>query len=137
MINEIQLIKTNKKELQKFGLTFSIILGIIGGFLLYKGNTNTYWFLSAGALFLFLGMFLPQSLKLIYKIWMGLALIIGWFMSRLILSALFYMIVTPIGLCMRLVGKDFLNQKFDKSAETYWIKRDKEEFARSRYERLF
>ena len=128
IINQIRFIKPNRKELRKFGLTFSIILGIIGGFLLYKGRANACWFLCVSGLFFLFGIPIPHSLKLVYKIWMSLALIIGWFTSRLILSVVFYLVLIPIGLSMRLLGKDLLNQKFDKSAETYWIKRDKRGF---------
>ena len=94
-------------------------------------------FFCTSGLFLLLGVLIQRSLRAVYKIWMSFALVMGWFMSRLILSVLFYFVVTPIGLCMRLFGKDLLNQRFDKDAETYWIKKDKEEFDRSRYEKLF
>jgi polyferredoxin len=137
IFNGIGLIKAERNELRKFGLTLSIILGVIGGLLMYKGRPNAYWFFCIGGVFFLLGAIIPQTLKSIYKVWMSIALIIGWFMSRLILSVLFYLVVTPIGVIMRLLGKDLLNQEFDKTAETYWIKKEKKAFGRSRYEKLF
>lgn len=137
ILNQISLLKAERKDLRKFGLTLSIILGVIGGLLVYKGKPTAYWFLCIGGVFFLLGAIVPQTLKSIYKVWMSIALIIGWFMSRLILTVLFYLVVTPIGLSMRLLGKDLLNQEFDETAETYWIKKEKGGFDRSRYEKLF
>jgi hypothetical protein len=55
---------------------------------------------------------------------MSLALILGWFMSRVILIILFYLVITPIGLFAKLFRKRFLELKINKSAKTYWEKRE-------------
>jgi hypothetical protein len=55
---------------------------------------------------------------------MTLALILGWIMTRIILSILFFILFVPIGWIARIFGKDFLDQKFDPSANSYWILRD-------------
>jgi hypothetical protein len=69
--------------------------------------------------------------------WMTLAFILGWVNTRLLLGAFFYIILTPIGLVMRLVGKDLLGKKINRSATTYWIKREPEPMDQKRYENLF
>ena len=75
-------------------------------------------------------------LKPIYKIWMIFAVIIGWIMTRVILSVLFFSIITTIGIFTRLVGKDFLNLK-SKNNESYWNIRNKEYELNQDYEKQF
>jgi hypothetical protein len=76
-------------------------------------------------------------LKLIYKLWMGLAFCLSWFNARLMLTAVYYLVVTPIGLTARLFGKDFLNARLDRSAKTYWQQRETVNIPKERYERIF
>ena len=57
------------------------------------------------------------------KVWMGIAVVIGFFMSRVILSILYFLILTPLSVVSRLTGKKYLNLKFREPVETYWIKR--------------
>ena len=68
---------------------------------------------------------------------MGFALILGSIMTRVILSVLFYLVITPIGLISKLSGKDFLDLKFDKSVSSYWIPRKKIIFEKANYEKQF
>ena len=80
---------------------------------------------------------MPAFLKPIHKIWMGFALILGSIMTRVILSVLFYLVITPISLISRLSGKDFLDLKIDKSIVSYWIQREKIIFEKANYEKQF
>ena len=89
------------------------------------------------ALFFILGLIFPGSLKLVYVLWMRLAFILGWVNTRIILFVLFYLIFTPIGLVIKLTGKDLLERKIDKSRDSYWIKKEKKEFSALDYERQF
>ena len=75
-------------------------------------------------LFITFGFLIPIILKPIYIGWMSFAIIIGWFMTRFILSLLFYLIVTPIGLITRVLGKDFLELKKEASNGSYWNQRE-------------
>ena len=70
-------------------------------------------------------------------VWMIFAVILGWFMTRIILSLLFFLVITPIGLTMRLLGKDFLGLKIKSSNESYWNKRDKENELNQDYQKQF
>jgi hypothetical protein len=138
MIEEIKHIKCGKRELRNFGITLGIIFGLLGSLLLWreKGYVVTFFILSG--FFLFFGLALPGLLKQIYKVWMTLALIMGWVMTRVILSILFYLLVTPIGLAARLVGKNFLDKKFkSENSNSYWIKKEKTVFKKSDFERQF
>jgi hypothetical protein len=68
---------------------------------------------------------------------MGLAVVLGYFMSRIILSLVFYLVVTPIGLLLKISGKDILNQKWNTKADSYWRKRDTKPADKKQYEKLY
>jgi multisubunit Na+/H+ antiporter MnhG subunit len=68
---------------------------------------------------------------------MGLAIILGFFMTRVILTILFYLVLTPISFIARIVGKKFMDLKYDKSANTYWEKRSVIQKKQIDYERQF
>ena len=79
-----------------------------------RGKDLFVYFFSIGSILIILGGIAPLILKPIYKIWMIFAVIISWIMTRIILSVLFFSIITIIGLFTRLLGKDFLNLKSKK-----------------------
>ena len=136
MIEEFTSIKSTRKDLKNFGFTIGFILLIISGLLFYKENFLVVYFLSIGSMLIGLGGIAPAVLMHIYKIWMIFAVIIGWIMTRVILSVLFYSIITVIGIFTRLLGKDFLNLK-SKSNESYWNIRNKEHELNQDYEKQF
>jgi len=137
IIEEIKNIKSGKRELRKFGITVGIVLGLLGGLFLWRGRDTYSYFLILSAAFLLLGLVVPILLKPIHKVWMTLAVLLGWLMTRVILSVLFYLVVTPIGLLARLFRKDFLELKFNGNGDSYWIPKGKVKFERSDYERQF
>lgn len=137
MLEEIRNIKGAKKELRNFGIMLGCILSVLGAVALLRGKTSYPYFFSFGAVFIILGSLLPYVLKPIHKLWMSVALAIGWFVSRLILVVFFYLVITPIGLLARLFGKDILSLKFDKNADSYWIKREECEFNESSYDNQY
>ena len=136
MIEEIKNIKSNKKELRSFGIIVGSILTIIAGILFYKENPLCDMFFYFGAIFIFLGIFLYQILKPFYIIWMTFAVIIGWFMTRLILSILFYSIMSIVAIIAKIVGKDFLYLQSNNN-ESYWNLRDKDQEYNQDYEKQF
>ncbi len=73
----------------------------------------------------------------VYLGWMKFAFVLGWINTRILLGLFFYLVVTPIGLGMRLFGKDLLDEKIERSQASYWQKRVKTEFDPARSERLF
>lgn len=143
LLEEIKKIKPDRKDLRKFGITIAIVLGLLGSLALYKGSGKYLGFWGIGGLFLVLGLLLPELLKPIHKAWMALALILGWINTHIILGLIFFLIFTPIGLILRLMGKDLLDQKFPQpgtgsgSDLTYWKKREKNSKDKVRYERMF
>ena len=137
IIEEIGNIKSGRKELRKFAITVGIVLGLLGGLFFWRGRDYDSYFLILSAALLLLGLVVPILLKPIHKVWMVLAVFLGWLMTRVILSVLFYLVVTTIGLLARLFGKDFLDLKFGRNADSYWIPKERIEFKRSDYERQF
>lgn len=136
MIEEIKNIPNSKKDITSFGITIGIILFIISGLLMYyeKEISQTIAFLALA--FLGLGLILPMLLKPIYFLWMVFAAILGWVMTRVILSAVFYLIMTPIGLITKLLGEDFLALRKVES-DSYWNYRDSSEELNQNYEKQF
>ena len=137
MLEEIKNIKSKKSDIRKFGITIGIILMIIAGFLFWKEKESYQIFLTVGTILFVLGILVPAVLKPIYWIWMIFATILGWMMTRVILSLLFYIIITPIGLIPRFFGKQFLELKWDKSKESYWNFRTNEHLKMEDYEKQF
>ena len=137
MLEEIKNIESGKSDLRKFGITVGIILLIISGFLFWKENESFQIFLVVGITFLLTAVAIPVILKPVYWIWMIFAVILGWFMTRVILSLLFYVVFTPIGLTLRFFGKQFLELRWDKSKESYWNYKIKKKYKKSDYERQF
>ncbi len=137
IFEEIKDIKNGKKELRQFSITVGIVLGLLGGLFLWREKDCYFYFFILSASLISLGIVVPILLKPIYKVWMTLAILMGWFMTRVILIILFYLVVTPIGLLAKLFGKDFLSRKFDKTAESYWITRKSTGFDKKSYENQF
>jgi len=125
------------KDARKFGKTFSAVFFVISMIALWKGSGSWGWFLAAAAGFLVVGVAAPRLLGPLYWAWMKFAFALGWFNTRLFLGIVFYLIITPVGLVMRILRKDALRLKFDRAASSYWIPRESKPIDPKRYERLF
>jgi len=137
MIEEIKNIKSEKSDLRKFGIIVGIVLLIIAGFFFLKEKESFQLFLTIGTVLFVTGIVIPFTLKPIYWVWMVFSTILGWFMTRVILSLLFYVVFTPIGLIARLFGKQFLDLKQNHSQQSYWNMRTVEAFDTQNYEKQF
>jgi len=133
---EIKNIKSDKKELKKFGITIGGVLLIIGALLLFYEKPSASYFLGVGFLFQILVQVYPKALLPIQQLWMTLAVILGFFMTRVILSILFYLVITPINIISRIFKKDFLDLKIDKEKKSYWNLRE-EEYEQSSTEKQY
>jgi len=135
---EINNIKGGKGELRKFGITMGLVFLLFGGFSWWRGKDYYFYLLGLSGAFLFLALVTPSVLKPINKMWMTLAILMSWVMTRVILSILFYLGITPMGILARLFGKDFLAIKFDKrGVNSYWIPREKQGLEKADYEKQF
>ena len=137
MIEEIKNIKSEKIDLQKFGITVGTVFVIITGFFFWKEKESFQLLLTISIFLFVLGIAAPLILKPVYVIWMVFATILGWVMTRVILTLLFYVVCTPIGLILRLSGKQLLEIMWDDSKASYWNYRTTKQFKSEDYERQF
>lgn len=124
MLEELKHIDNSDKAVKKTGITVGIVLILISLLLWYLGKTSFTYFSIVGGLFVILSFIAILVLRPFHRLWMMLALVMGFVMSRVILTLLFYIILTPIGLIARIFGKKFMPLGFDKTVDTYWEKRE-------------
>jgi hypothetical protein len=137
VIEEIRAIKSGTKELRQFGFTIAAALCVIGCWLWWKESQwPVYLFIAAGVLLL-PAMFFPGLLKPFHRLWMTLGLCMGWVVTGVLMIVLFYLVVTPLGLLMKLRGRDPLKRRFDRETGSYWIPRDAGAADKKNYERQF
>lgn len=137
IIEEIKNINSTQKELKKFGYSVGGVLLIIGIVSYFLGGKFSIYFTSIGLFLAVLGLSLPEVLLPLQKLWMAFAVILGFIMTRVILSILFYIVITPIGFVARIFGKDFLDEKIDKTKSSYWNYREKKEYDKTSTEQQF
>jgi len=137
--NDLAHLQVTAKNIRSFAFIMAGAFFILSVLIFFFGNVRerAYWLFPISALFLVLLWRAPASLNPIYKFWMLLSSILGWLMSRLLLTLVFFIVLTPIGLTMRLFGKDILKQKFDAQTKSYWLKRPPEASSFERYEKQF
>lgn len=131
-------LQQSPRDLKQFGLTMAIVLAILATLLFFFGDhaERSLWLSILSLLFLLVALLFPRSLKPLHTVWMGLAFFLGWFVSRILLTVLYFFILTPIGLLLRLFGKDLLDLKLDPHKDSYWIRRDSKP-SEDRYEKMF
>ena len=105
---------------RSFGIVFFIVFLLIALYPLLKGNDLRIWSLVISFIFLILGLINSKILTPLNRLWFKFGLLLGRFISPIIMGIIFFLVVTPIGIIMRLLKKDLLNLKYNKK-ETYWI----------------
>ncbi len=115
----------DNQGLRKFGLiTGAIIAALFALFFpwIFDATTMPIWPWVLASLLWLPALFIPAVLRPVYTTWMKFGHVMGWVNTRIILGALFYVMILPMGLIMRLFGKDPMARKLDKSASSYRIK---------------
>ena len=107
---------------KNFGIVFFIFFLIISLYPLLNDNHLRIWSLIIALIFLILGLMNSRILTPLNKIWFRFGLLLGQLISPIIMGFIFFIVVTPIGLLMRILRKDLLGLKFNKN-NSYWIKR--------------
>lgn len=134
---DIKQLKTTDRDLRKFGLMVGGVFAVLGLLFLWRDKAFYPYFLWPGAGLVLFGAILPRALKWVYLAWMSVAFVLGFVMAHVILTLLFLLVITPMGLVARLVGKDFLSLKLDRTAKTYWLPREQKARSPADYERQF
>lgn len=122
---ELQDLDQSPRGLRRFGLTLGIALLVFGALLQFNHRKAGGLFLPFGALLLLAAAFFPAALRYVYKPWMIFALLLGRIMNGIILTILFFLVITSIGLIQRLCGKRPLEVRFRSSETSYWQTRAK------------
>ena len=125
MFENISHYKIKSGTERNFGLVFAAVFVIISFYPLWFGKNMHLWACIIAFIFLFLAIFLPKVLILPNKLWFKLGSFLGAIVSPIIMGMIFFLTVTPTGIIMRLLGKDLLHQKLNKSKKSYWIKKIK------------
>lgn len=106
-----------------FGLVFAALFLGIGIWPVFSSHEVRWWAMGASGLLVCLALLLPGILTHPNQLWMKLGLALGKITSTVALTVLFFFVVTPTGILLKLFGKDPMKLRFDPSAETYWILR--------------
>ena len=112
-----------KKDLRNFGLLTGSIAALLFGLLLPWLFDHTYprwpWYIAA--VLILWALTLPQTLQPVYRVWMAIGQVLGWINTRIILSIMVYIIILPVGLTLRILGKDPMSRKLDRLQESYRV----------------
>ena len=111
-----------KSSNRSFGIVFFIVFLIISLYPLLNSEPIKIWFLIIALIFLVLGLINSKILTPLNKLWFKFGIILGKIVSPFVMGVIFFFVVTPIGLIMRLLGKDLLNLKYNGN-KSYWIEK--------------
>ena len=118
----------NKKNLKtsnkSFGILFFIVFILYGIWPILNSDDLRIWSLAIGVIFLILGLLNSKLLGPLNLAWVKFGEILGRIIAPIVMGFIYFIMITPIGLFMRLIGKDLLRTKFLKD-NSYWIKREK------------
>ena len=107
---------------KSFGIVFFVVFLIIATYPLIDGDKFRLWSLIISIIFLLLGLANSKILNPFNKLWFKFGIFLSRIISPLVMGVIFFLVVTPIGLVMRLINKDILNLKFNNNS-SYWIKK--------------
>ena len=117
----------NNKDLKissnrSFGLVFFVFFLIIAVYPLATGENLKYWSAILSLIFLILGLLKSSILSPLNKLWFKFGLLLGSIISPIVMGIVFFIVITPISLIMKILGKDLLNLNKNKN-NTYWIEK--------------
>ena len=108
---------------KSFGIVFSIFFLLISVYLLLNNNPIYYWSLFVSFIFLVLGLMNSKILSPLNLLWFKFGILLGKIVSPVVMGIIFFLVVTPISIILKIFRKDVLNLKFNNN-KTYWIVKD-------------
>jgi hypothetical protein len=108
---------------KSFGIVFFLVFLLISTYPLINNENVRYWSLFVSLIFLILGLLNSAILSPANKLWFKFGILLGKIVSPLVMIIIYFFMVTPIGLLMKLFKKDLLNLTFDDKKKTYWIEK--------------
>jgi hypothetical protein len=125
------------KELRKFAVTLFSAMGVLGAFFIWQERDIGFVLWGIGSVALLAAWVCPMGLKPVYTYWMKLAIVLGFISSHVILALVYYLVLTPMGLVMRVLGKNPMPLQPDENTQSYWIKKHRGKYDRQRYEKMY
>ena len=117
--------KSEKVNNRSFGILFFIVFLIIGLYPIYNDESPNKFFLILSLPFLILGLLNSKILTPFNRAWIKLGEILGLIIAPVIMALVYFIVLTPVSLIVRLFGKDLLGLKFLEKKDSYWIRRNK------------
>jgi uncharacterized membrane protein HdeD (DUF308 family) len=112
------------KDLRQFGLLVGGVFAVIGLWpVVFRSESPRLWAMIIGSLLIVLGAIAPQSLKQVHRGWMKIGHVLGSINTKIILGIIYYLLITPMGLIMRLMGKDPMHRALAQGTDTYRVVR--------------
>ena len=108
---------------RSFGIVFFVFFLLISLWPLKNGGNLNFWLFSISIIFLILGIINSKLLKPLNFIWFKFGLLLGSIISPIVMSIIFFLVVTPTSILIKLFNKDILNLKKNKKKKTYWIEK--------------
>ena len=108
---------------KSFGIVFSIVFLVIAFWPMLNGNEINYWLLAISIVFLILGLINSKILTPLNKIWFKFGILLGNVVGPIVMGIIFFLIVTPTSIIMKLLGKDLINLKKNNN-NSYWIEKN-------------
>ena len=107
---------------KSFGIVFTVVFGLIAFWPLIKGNDIRLWSLIISIIFLVLGLINSKILTPLNKLWFKFGIFLGNFIAPIVMSIIFFLVVTPTGIIMKILGKDLIKLK-KNNEKSYWIEK--------------
>ncbi len=129
----------SRRDLRWFAGLLIVFCAVLAGLWWRRthGTTGPAILIVIGTLLGSVGLANPGAIRWLYVGWMAAVWPIGWVVSHALLAAIFWGVITPIGLMLRLTGRDPMRKSFDRTASSYWIARPPETSEPQRYFRQF
>ena len=117
--------KTKMSSNRNFGIVFFFVFLIISLWPLINENPLRVWSIFVAIIFLILGLMNSKLLTPLNILWFKFGKLLGSIVSPIVMGIVFFVVITPIGLIMKIIGKDLLNNKYNNKIKSYWINRGK------------
>jgi hypothetical protein len=123
MSENISHFEVQRGSERSFGTVFALFFLVVAAFFFFKKGEIVYWSLILSAAFGLIAWFYPKLLKPLNFLWFKLGMLLGAIIAPLVMVVVFFLVITPIGLVMRALGKDPLRLKKDTQHNSYWADR--------------
>ena len=116
-------VKIKKSSERSFGVVFATFFAIICFYPILQEENIQLWALFISMILFLLSFFFPKIFIIPNRLWFKLGILLGAIIAPIVMALLYLFIITPTGIIMRLLNRDLLNQKINRSKKSYWIKR--------------